>query len=317
MAKVTNIAGNVVTYSGPDAGGCSPLNETPNIPGEVVWDGYNVETVTVTDNLFYKLDQVGGKKGHLEFKSCINCLVESNVSDGEWPSDFALTPHNQDGKQPWTQVSNTTVRYNKFYNDSRLFTAQMTDPEYTSVRSSVLLVEHNLRVGGCDDAHTMSIYAMGGDTVTYRHNTSIEDCSASTNSILFTTDDLIGLTLQDNIFWTGNYVLNCQVSPYTPETCWPSKVQTNNVLVNTTGTSDSTVAANYPNDFVASNTAAVQFLNSAAGNWSLASGSPYKAGGTNDASDGTDVGVNCALLPGSNCALPVSGRTRHWRRGRR
>lgn len=304
-AEVTNIVGNVVTYKG---FGVTPIDEAPTTPGLAIWDGYNIERLTVSNNLLWKIDQFGGRKGHLEFKSCFDCVIESNLAGGDWASDFALTPHNQDGGQPWTRISGMVFRYNKLYNQSRFFTVQGFDPEYSSLYSDDILVEQNLSVGGCNDAHLMTMYVMGATGLVVRHNTLIEDCSSGTNSAVFTpSKDVPGFTFQDNIVWSGNSVMNCTIPPNTENTCWPSKVKSNNVIVNTTGNSDASVLAANPSDFIESNTAGVGFINAAGGNWGLAPGTSHKGGQSEDASDGTDVGVNCALLPGGDCMTPVSG----------
>lgn len=301
VAIIDTIVGNVVTWH--SAGGTTGLDRTPTSGGRVTWRGYHLTNLTVRHNLVYKLEQAGGKKGYLELKDCVGGTIEANVFDGEWASDAALTPRNQDGASPWSQTSDIIFRNNKGY-FSRCFTAQGTDNEQTSVISSNILVENNLGIlddGAIEPFTTHSILAGGCDQITYAHNTFIEP--GPSNSLLFTTGaPLTGLTFEDNIGSYGAYGFNCQVSPGTANTCWPSLTRRKNVYIvdHGDGINAAGVAALYPNDFAVATIAAVGFVDPTiggvgshfAGNWRLSGGSSYN----NAASDGADIGCDIDAL---------------------
>lgn len=59
------------------------------------------------------------------------------------------------------------------------------------------------------------------------------------------------------------------------------------------------------NEFIPAAAWSGLFVNLGAGNFTLASGSPYKAGGSRQARDGKDLGANMALLPKGTNALNV------------
>jgi hypothetical protein len=307
VAEVTNIAGLVVTYKGV---GPTGLDEAPTTPGEAAWDGYNLEGLTFRNNTSMKISLSGGKKGHFELKSCIGCLIESNIFDGEWPSDVALTPHNQSGRAPWSQTSSTTFRYNWIKHGSRSFAVSINDPEATSVDGTDITVEHNLAVNYGQIFTYHSFYTNGGiGTNEFSHNTIIETTRQNA-AVFHSLTPMDGFVFQDNIVYVGQYgPYNCQVPPTSYDACWPSgRVIDHNVLINDSiEQSNAVVAAKATGDFVVSTASDVGFVNFASGNYGLAPGSAYKNAG----SDGTDIGVSCALLPVGACeSAPVAETTR-------
>lgn len=296
--RVTNIVGNVVTYT---AYGATGIDRTPLMPGLAQWNGYHNTNYTVRHNLIYKLEQAGGKKGYLELKDCVGGLIEGNVFDGEWASDAALTPRNQDGGAPWSQTSNIIFRNNKGY-FSRFFTVVGSDSEQSSEISENVTIENNLGIMDINEPFTThSILCGSCDSLTYRHNTIIEP--QSSNSIVFTAGltGLTNFTFEDNIGSYGSYGWSCQIAPYTSATCWPiaGLVKRKNVYIadNPDAPTTGEVLALHPNDFAVATKAAVGFVNPYTaggvghhfdGDWRLSPTSIYN----NAAHDFTDIGCN-------------------------
>ena len=88
-------------------------------------------------------------KNLLELKNARRVLIESNVFENSWvaaQTGYALLfkPVNQDGKAPWSDVSDITVQYNIVRHVSTAISILGTDYEHPSAHMRGLRIRHNL-----------------------------------------------------------------------------------------------------------------------------------------------------------------------------
>jgi hypothetical protein len=88
-------------------------------------------------------------KNLLELKNARRVLIESNVFENSWvaaQTGYALLfkPVNQDGKAPWSDVSDITVQYNIVRHVSTAISILGTDYEHPSAHMRGLQIRHNL-----------------------------------------------------------------------------------------------------------------------------------------------------------------------------
>ena len=115
VARVSELNGNSVAYvpqgglDGPSSG--NPLVVAPETPGDAVWNGDTPKNLTITNNVFWKNPVVGAAaaalgyygKGHMEFKTATDTLVEGNDFSG-YSAGFTITSRNQ---STWTTATTT------------------------------------------------------------------------------------------------------------------------------------------------------------------------------------------------------------------
>jgi len=88
-------------------------------------------------------------KNLLELKNARRVVIESNVFENNWvaaQTGYALLfkPVNQDGKAPWSDVSDITVQYNIVRHVSTAISILGTDYEHPSAHMRGLQIRHNL-----------------------------------------------------------------------------------------------------------------------------------------------------------------------------
>jgi hypothetical protein len=88
-------------------------------------------------------------KNLLELKNARRVVIESNVFENSWvaaQTGYALLfkPVNQDGKAPWSDVSDITVQYNIVRHVSTAISILGTDYEHPSAHMRGLRIRHNL-----------------------------------------------------------------------------------------------------------------------------------------------------------------------------
>ena len=325
VGEVTNITGNTLTLDALTGTPSGLGTTTPNVPGAARWDGDRNLNWDITENTLEKRSELGGLKGWIELKDADSFLIDKNrmLATVDQAPDMAMTIRNQDGGSPWQTVKHVTITNNYMNCHGRAAMVQLYDDELTATDGYDITFSNNLVVG-CDETglerHHESVGTNRGiGDVTITHNTFIE-LGTTTWAMqgIFGITEAQGInTIKDNIFMSGNYGVSCYDTPGTHAQCWgANRVMSPNVIVDTSPSQ--TVAeleAQTPGSYVPAAIADVKFRNYAGGDYSLASDSPHKAGAAQDASDGTDMGVNCGVLPTGACT--GTARTRHWRRGRR
>lgn len=145
VAKVTNIAGSVVSYQSwgsyeGDVAGGNPLLQAPDAAGPAQWNGYLNEDITISRNQivlnFNSTETVwtntGGDpttlprstqsntgnapKGVIELKMAKNVTIDGNTFEG-WMNGIVITSRNQgnvftSGGFPWAGIFNATITNN-------------------------------------------------------------------------------------------------------------------------------------------------------------------------------------------------------------
>ena len=137
--------------------------------------------IEIRRNHFYKPLSWRGVwtvKNLFELKAARRVLVEGNVFENNWPDaqvGFAIgmLSINQDGRSPWSVVSDVTFRYNVIRNSAHGI--NLVDRYSTNAQPAARLVfEHNLleRIGAASDFGGGRLFqASGIQGLTLRHNT--------------------------------------------------------------------------------------------------------------------------------------------------
>lgn len=323
--RVTGVAGSVVSYSpfGTDfLRHSGAVNAAWNIGDQGL-----ITDVTFTKNTVY-LDPVFAEnvytakgycnKGVWETKNVNRELVEGNYFLG-MPSILGWTAANQNGTSPWIKVDNVTIRSNWIQpdtghtnccrtaifwtDDGYLNTIAMTDGG--TVLPNTLTVTNNLIL----NLRTFLDTKYAGDYF-ITHNTSINNQStlSGTNALVSNqTGPATNFVFKDNI----GHVVCAGFNGYPG--AYPGATILNNVLVDADfgcsgGITVNTFGTGSGLSPVPTLDSQVGFTDLAGHIYSLAPSSNYK----NDASDGTDPGVNwLTLLAALGAAQPstsISGK---------
>jgi hypothetical protein len=285
-------------------------------------------------------------KNHVDLKNVTRLLVEGNVfenmwNDGQDGSSWVLKSNNQESTAPWGGTSDATFRYNLQRNVGSPVTISGAPEGVNCVNLSCLSVHDCLSInnGHFDDLYQFSGTGRGfaftnGDPVARRtfdvyvdHNTQVWPDTNPGGSVAYEFDGneagLFNLRLKNNISSAPHMngmrssVAN-QLAAFTMAVAG-SSVALGNVIGDTNGQTD----AGYPGNHVTGVTqASIGFAGwpSIVGTWetndplldvsafTLTSG-PYRAGQPSQAPDGTDVGVDAAMLAAmiTGVVVPVSG----------
>ncbi len=262
-----------------------------------------------------------GVKNSLEFKHGIRVLVEGNVFENCWADAqggqmVLLHPTAEVSTQTWIQVSDVTVRYNLLKNAGAAFVlfGNVNNPPYPAPGdaqpSQRILIQNNLAyhmgwqysVGGVTKLFDMD--PDGGANFTIDHNTMLFDGSGQAG-LYFNTDGLTtqwaNLIVTNNILSAGRYPVGAPASGGFGSTALAYATTRHTFAKNAQIGPWPTAGGVQPSMFTGAdhwslgfpaNVAAVQFTNVAAGDYSLAPGSPYNNAGT----DGKDIGVDMDAL---------------------
>lgn len=330
-ALVDSVAGNVVNYT-PYETGYSAINQNPNL-SNVSWCAVgecNTANLIIRKNtihidpafeLYNLLNGNGsGPKGFFEFKSAYNMTLDGNRFEGG-PSGFSFTGNNQNGTAPWPTVQNVTISNNFFVPDyvSSDYVAQafiMTiNPYKTTAPGKNITITNNFfsNISVMGVLHTF-------DNVLINHNTIINNVGSSGggyNALFAGIRPATNFVFKDNIGFYSNGGMSCQLPPNTLATCWPSGIFLNNVAVDNTAQGFGTTVwgAGSVLSPIGTTLASIGLLDSTTcltgtvANCALAGASNYK----NDASDGSDPGVNAATLaaalgPQGAASTSISGK---------
>jgi hypothetical protein len=301
--------------------------------------GLTPSDIEITHNHFYKplawrddpaytsgLNRVV-TKNLLELKNAERVLIEANVFENVWPDGqsghaVVLTPRGggSTGSDPWTTVSDITIRNNKFLDVANGFGISGGGPTISldqggpTQRGGRILVENNVFMGlggdyGSNDlSGNFATIGMGPSDLQIKHNTvaSYAGTTVQGTSLIFSygiPDEgalfpLSHFVLQDNIFAARAYPMMLSAADNL-NTLMPGFIWTNNVVAGPWPTSGGWTAAMMPQgngNAYPSAESNVQYVNLMGSDYRLASTSPYVGA----ASDGKDIGVDWDLFNSVN-----------------
>ena len=250
-------------------------------------------------------------KNLFELKSGQDIVIEGNVFENLWVGDqsgyaIALTPRNQDGRAPWTVVQRITFRHNHVRHTAGGVNILGRDYNHPSLRTNNITIANNLWEDLTPTWGAGSRFLLigdGPDAVTVDHNTIFTTHS----SIVWLYGGATGSpTAITNSRYTNNmsahrdYGIMGQDYTYgvaTISAYLPNGVVTRNVLAG--GPASLYPAGNF---FPTTTAWEGGFVNYAAGDYRLATSSPYRNAGT----DGTDLGANIGAMT-AHTTIALSG----------
>ena len=255
-------------------------------------------SIEIRNNHFYKplslIPTQYPMKSLLEFKAARRVLVTGNTFENnpaKSQNGFALliTPRNQGGKAPWSVTSDIAIVDNRFINVGSGLNIMGHDYTYPSQLTQRLLVRDNiLGITGLNGANGWAfMFIDGGSDYTITHNTIIDTAVAPA------TPDVAAANSAPKI---SNFVFTNNLSTHTAYGFFGASVgegtrALNTYFTNWTFSRNVIVGrpvAYYPaGNFFPATVAAVDFVNYAGGNYTLAASSPYNNAGT----DGLDIGA--------------------------
>lgn len=287
------ITNNYLEASGENVmfGGSDPY--IPNlVPSDIVIRQNTITKPTSWRSLNYTV------KNLIELKNAQRVTIDGNVIENCWAAGqqgFAImmTPRNQNGTAPWSVVQQVTISNNLIRHVASGIEVLGMDDVHPSRATNSVTITNNvmLDVSTFWGGQGRALVTLGGSTITFAHNTVFTD---GPSVVYADVAPVPGFVFSNNIVpdnvWalmgSGAAAGNGSIAAY-----YPGAVVSRNVFI-------AGSAATYPADnYFPADAATVQFRNLAAGDYGLATSSPYAAGAT----DGTAVGVNQmridALIP--------------------
>jgi len=256
-------------------------------------------------------------KNNIELKNAQRVLLEGNLLEHSWGGftqdgfSIVLTPVNQGGNCPLCRVTDITVRYNEITNvgggfdigNSKDTFGWAAGGERYSIHDVLLENVSKTQYAGYGLFALLTSHSPNEvlNNVSMQHNTAIPDPDGHVLSIVDDVDTMPGFVFAENLvitppfpIWSGGGgSTNCAASdsPLTVmETCFPGYVFSGNLFA---GDLSRYPASTWPAGQWFTNSAnTVGFVNYAAGNYVLASSSPYINKGT----DGREIGADVAGL---------------------
>jgi PKD repeat protein len=236
-------------------------------------------------------------KNTIELKNAQRVRIEGNIIENNWQASqtgyaIVLTPRNQGNTAPWTVVQDVTIRSNIVRHVNGAINILGSD--YSSSTGSQLTRRISIVNNVFDDissstwgsgAHFLSITS-GPAYITVDHNTVFH----TSNIVLIDNGQSPGFVFTNNMMKHNTYGIfgsgagaagNATLSAY-----FPGAIVRRNVL-------HGGPASLYPpENYFPTGTYETHFVNYAAQNYALRSGSPYLGGAT----DGKNIGVDIAAL---------------------
>lgn len=246
------------------------------------------------------------------------CLIDGNVANGQNGQSFTFKSVDQSQNTPWNETSHWTVRYNQARRTGSGIVFSLAESGPCNAGAPIpahdLLFAHNLL--DVSDTHysgdhrhlfvspgcRYSAAVQGSANLALRHNTFI---GAATDALMinFGTRPIVNFTLDSNVFAFASpasfYGVKGDATGEGTVAFDLMSVAANRIVVANAFTArPSGSYTGVPGNYFPA-TDAASGLNA---DGSLAVGSVLRAGGTMDASDGTDNGANLTLI-----AAAVSG----------
>ena len=244
----------------------------------------------------------------IELKTALRVLIEGNRISESWNTCIAcaegysmrLTVRNENGLTPFAEVSDVTIRYNKFWNVVSMFNLTGSDGVNPSGKSRRYNIHDNLwyNLTGPDMVWGVGNNG-GGSDITISHNTVVGSDTGGTH-ITFVQQSALAWARfagQNNIISFHDGGLTDDRSPNTNN---GSGTDALNFVFGATWTWDYNAVVraggdprNHPaGNFWPVSYTAVGFVDEAANDYHLAPGSPYKNAGSN----GKDLGADITAL---------------------
>jgi hypothetical protein len=170
--------------------------------------------------LEWKTARRGSVKNSVEFKNARRVLLENNRIDGNWKDaqsghTIVITPRNQYGDSPWAIVDEVTIRGNVVINTPNGYAVNIlgSDDNHESQQVRRVVIEGNLFR---DAKNGVLINGGVAESLIIRHNT----LPSIRGSVLAfdgkkpdgTPKLVTPLTLEDNVFLSGNYGVTAPAS---------------------------------------------------------------------------------------------------------
>ena len=319
VVKVTAINGTLVSYvaqPGLDGGTTgNPLMVPPDSPGDAVWNGDTPKNLRITNNTFWKNPVVGIAagvygfygKGHLEFKTAKDTLVEGNDFSG-YAAGFTITSRNQSdvatsGNNPWATITNLIFRNNRWSSGQKppgtgsVIGIQLSDNMNTCVPGRNVVFENNL----FENLGAPLIIIAGSADVVFRHNTAVGGIPPGDQSMVFGHSAANpGARFENNILQNNEYGLNCSLA--STAACFPNYAMVGNVILDNRTQAQKDFAGSlingYPGNSFPDTVSQIQFVDILTSQWGLGPTSPYKGQGTDGSDPGVDMNALLAALAG-------------------
>jgi uncharacterized protein YjdB len=242
-------------------------------------------------------------KNLIEMKSARRVLIEGNVLDGNWlqaQTGYAILLKSS-GSTSEAVVEDVTVQFNRITNSGAGVGISGLDGQATMFASRLTIVHNvmdNINVGIYTGAARLLQMGQGVRDIRFEHNTFVSTGSL-VSAVLFTVlPPMDRLTFRNNIMSKGTWGVKGSSTgegTNTFNTYAPGMTYGNNVFIGASSTS-------YPSStFFESSYSSVGFTNPAAGDYRLASTSPYRG----KASDGTDIGADAAAVAAKTAGVIV------------
>jgi hypothetical protein len=228
-------------------------------------------------------------KNLVELKNAQRVTIDGNLIENCWAAGqqgFAvmLTPRNQGGTAPWAVVQQVVITNNIIQHVASGVDLLGTDDVNPSRATNAITIANNLLldISSKWGGQGRALVTLGGSNVTFDHNTVFTD---GTSVVYADVAPVPGFVFTNNIVPDNAWaIMGSSAAPGngTIGRYFPGGVFSRNVFVAGTG-------ATYPaGNYFPANVSLVQFRDIAAGNYNLATGSPYFASAT----DGTAIGAD-------------------------
>ncbi|HKQ79444.1 MAG TPA: hypothetical protein VJ810_37465 [Blastocatellia bacterium] len=240
-------------------------------------------------------------KNLFELKNAQRALIDGNIFENNWgmaQNGFAIlfTVRNQDGKAPWSVVQDITFTNNIVRHVASGFNMHGSDNNYPSMASRRFRIANNL-LEDIDGKH------WNGGGIAFQINQGPHDLTIQHNSVFHTGSVVTvgakpnqNLVFRDNLFPHNEYGVKGDgegTGNGTIDAYFPDSKFIKNVMVGGSG-------VNYPPDnFFPPSFDNVVFVNRAAGNYRLATASPYNNSGTDKKDIGCDLDALDAAISGA------------------
>jgi hypothetical protein len=285
----------------------------PVIP-QLVPTNIKIRRNLITKNTAW-MSQSWTVKNLMEFKNAKDVVIEGNIIEKNWAAgqqgySIILTPRNQSNTAPWAIVKNIVIQNNVIRHVAAAFNILGYDDLATSQQTQDITIRNNLlydvsttwQTPGHPAPGRLAIIGAGPKNITFDHNTV--DNNGSSTLFFYggktpTGVQITGFELTNNLLRQTNYAIyGDKIGQGTVATNYytPAAIIQRNTFAGAS-------AKLYPvgNDFPTLTQWLADFVNRAAGDYSLRSTSLSN----NAATDGKDIGVDHAELAAALNGTPA------------